>query len=675
MAKKIAVNLDLLGNEIKNFVVDVASSAPTAKKGALYYDTSVNALKYYNGTSWITLATGGDATAIAEDVTALTLRVATNEAAIAALKKLNIFSKIKVGSTEVVADTDSDTVEFSGSNITIIPDATNDKITFSLPTASTNLLGGIKVGSRLSISEGVLSADVQSDTNFTQAEKTKLAGIASGANAYVLPAATDSTLGGVKVDKAISTSSTNPVQNKVVTSYINSLSSSVSSSIAGLRGFSKVSSSVGEISASSNASTLNISASGATKLSISSGTLIISSSDTDTHWTGKNVIANSTGSQDNSSATNGSVRLNYVENSTVRSTHLIKGAGATSVTADTSGNITVSSSNTDTHWTSSLVTAGSPNATSNAVVSSNGVYLNHIENSQFRSSHKIQGSGSVSVKSDADGTITINGTDTNTTYTLSYDSSKFEIYLKDNNGNTISTIDATSFVKDGMLIDADLLTAEVTTSSLTSTVEYNGTSYTVNYGAVEKGHKYLLLAWNVQKANSSNYVGMAIDVQSLVDTYTAGAGLKLTSVTGSKEFSIDPSNLNFSGTDIKVKSGSGTTVESAITVLQTSASTQSGSINTINNWISELSLDERVEIPVASASTKTFREADDGRRIDPKTIRTYFSYGNSTLEQEIVTDISVAEDTDESMNTTVSWNGLSELDSAGTVVIYFNYLN
>ncbi len=52
------------------------------------------------------------------------------------------------------------------------------------------------------------------------ADKTKLDGIAEGANKYVLPAATTTALGGVKVDAALSSTSTNPVQNKAVNTAI-----------------------------------------------------------------------------------------------------------------------------------------------------------------------------------------------------------------------------------------------------------------------------------------------------------------------------------------------------------------------------------------------------------------------------------------------------------------------
>jgi hypothetical protein len=58
----------------------------------------------------------------------------------------------------------------------------------TLPTASATTLGGVKVGTNLSITDGVLSADAQS----------------------------------VTVDSALSTTSTNPVQNKVITSALGS---------------------------------------------------------------------------------------------------------------------------------------------------------------------------------------------------------------------------------------------------------------------------------------------------------------------------------------------------------------------------------------------------------------------------------------------------------------------
>lgn len=58
---------------------------------------------------------------------------------------------------------------------------------YSLPTASSTVLGGVKIGSRISISSGVISADVQSDNNFTTTLLNKLNGIEAGANNYSHP--------------------------------------------------------------------------------------------------------------------------------------------------------------------------------------------------------------------------------------------------------------------------------------------------------------------------------------------------------------------------------------------------------------------------------------------------------------------------------------------------------
>lgn len=56
---------------------------------------------------------------------------------------------------------------------------------YSLPTASSSTLGGVKIGSRITMANGVISADLQTDNNFTSSDKTKLDGIASGAEVNV----------------------------------------------------------------------------------------------------------------------------------------------------------------------------------------------------------------------------------------------------------------------------------------------------------------------------------------------------------------------------------------------------------------------------------------------------------------------------------------------------------
>ncbi|MDR0742321.1 MAG: hypothetical protein LBE98_02555 [Puniceicoccales bacterium] len=100
-----------------------------------------------------------------------------------------------------------------GDNLTITDGVLSaDDQSYTLPTASTNTLGGVKVGNNLTIANGVLSADDQSYTLPTASTNT-LGGIKVGNNltitdgvlsaddqSYTLPIATANALGGIKPD-------------------------------------------------------------------------------------------------------------------------------------------------------------------------------------------------------------------------------------------------------------------------------------------------------------------------------------------------------------------------------------------------------------------------------------------------------------------------------------------
>tara|TARA_R110000822_G_scaffold104748_2_gene231865 strand:- start:678 stop:2627 length:1950 start_codon:yes stop_codon:yes gene_type:complete len=64
---------------------------------------------------------------------------------------------------------------------------------YSLPTASSSTKGGVKIGSRITIASGVISADIQTANDFTNTLKTKLDGIAASADAYGSWTASDGT--------------------------------------------------------------------------------------------------------------------------------------------------------------------------------------------------------------------------------------------------------------------------------------------------------------------------------------------------------------------------------------------------------------------------------------------------------------------------------------------------
>lgn len=99
----------------------------------------------------------------------------------------------------------------------------------------------------------------------------------------------------------------------------------------------------------------------------------------------------------------GDLILTYGDNNT--KSYGFIGDGATSVTSDSSGNVTISS--TDTHYNSSTAVAATNDGTSNAAASNGSVYINHIENGVIASTHNISGYGGTVVTSDASGNIVV----------------------------------------------------------------------------------------------------------------------------------------------------------------------------------------------------------------------------------------------------------------------------
>ena len=136
----------------------------------------------------------------------------------------NAFSNVLVGETTIAADSKTDTLEFvGGTNITITPDATNDKVTIAT-SAQANVIETVKVnGTALTVTSKAVNVTVptaltdltndgnfvtdasyvHTDNNFTDSLLTKLNGIETGATKTT-------------IDSAMSDSSTNPVQNKVI---------------------------------------------------------------------------------------------------------------------------------------------------------------------------------------------------------------------------------------------------------------------------------------------------------------------------------------------------------------------------------------------------------------------------------------------------------------------------
>ena len=167
------VNGKALNADVTLSASDVGADASGAANTAL-----TNAKTYTN--ERITAMVGDDT--VANQISSAVATKADTSHTHSAYVNQNAFSKVKVGETTVTADTATDTLTLAGSNVTLTPDATNDKVTI-----------------------GITKANVVAALGYT-------------------PPTADTK---VTVDTALSSTSTNPVQNKVVNAAISNLNTLV----------------------------------------------------------------------------------------------------------------------------------------------------------------------------------------------------------------------------------------------------------------------------------------------------------------------------------------------------------------------------------------------------------------------------------------------------------------
>ena len=126
-----------------------------------------------------------------------TIGAASSEHTHSSYVNQNAFSNVKIGDSTISADNATDTLTLTaGTNVTLTPDATNDKVTITAKDTT--------YSAATTSAAGLMSAT----------DKTKLDGIATGANKTT-------------VDSDLSSTSTNPVQNKVVNTAISNLNTLV----------------------------------------------------------------------------------------------------------------------------------------------------------------------------------------------------------------------------------------------------------------------------------------------------------------------------------------------------------------------------------------------------------------------------------------------------------------
>lgn len=228
---------------------------------------------------------------------------------------------------------------------------------YSLPTASSTTLGGVKVGNNLSISNGVLSGAYGTATSSTNGlmsstDKSNLdrsiydADLNTSGDTCELSFSTNAGNTATTLDFPVATTTTAGLLSKADKSKLDGIASGANkythpTYTSHASGLYKVTvDGTGHVSAATAVAKSDITALG------------IPAQDTNTHYASYTLFVSSadTNAEDANAIANGKVYLNHVENGVVKSSHLIKGTGATTVTKDSSGNIVINSTDNNTTY-------------------------------------------------------------------------------------------------------------------------------------------------------------------------------------------------------------------------------------------------------------------------------------------------------------------------------------
>ncbi len=232
---------------------------------------------------------------------------------------------------------------------------------------------------------------------------------------------------------------------------------------------------------------------------------------------------------------------------------LTSGTKVGTITINGTGTDLYAPTNTDTHYTTGLKIGASSTATANAAATNGNVYLNVLDNTTIRDSHKITGSGSVTVTSDANGVITIKGTDNNTTY------ANYKGATTAASGTAGLVPAATTATRTGFLRGDGVWTTPSNASSATYATNSGTATYSTSSGSSSKATSatsatYATTATSAGKASTATVdsAGNNINTTYLKNASVSGKVITFTKGNGST-FSITTQDID---TDTKNTAGS-----------------------------------------------------------------------------------------------------------------------
>lgn len=253
---------------------------------------------------------------------------------------------------------------------------------------------------------------------------------------------------------------------------------------------------------------------------------------------------------------------------------------------------TITTQDTDTHYTTGLKVGASATATENQPASNGSVYLNVLDNSTVRDSHKITGSGATEVTSDSSGNITIYSESqtysdaTQSVHGLMSKTDKIKLDGIASGANNYSLPTATSGTLGGVKVGSNITnssgTISLTKSNVTSALGYTPPTTNTTYSAATTSSAGLMSA-----SDKSKLDGITSSADSVSFTRNLTSGTKVGTIT-----------INGTATDLYAPTDTNTTYSAATT---SSAGLMSAADKTKLNGIATGA--NAYTLPTASSST------------------------------------------------------------------------
>jgi hypothetical protein len=208
---------------------------------------------------------------------------------------------------------------------------------------------------------------------------------------------------------------------------------------------------------------------------------------------------------------------------------------------------------------------------------------------------------------------------------ISYDKENRLIKLLGNNSAEIASIDASEFIKDGMLAGESVFMATATTQSVTikeQTKEFSGLTI---------GHHYIVFLFATSDGKTTTYSWDSLDATDIIDVYEAGQGLSLSDDKHTFSVKIDNTTETFlSLTDNGVKlSGVQDAINTAKSDIVGDAAAEYNTLGKLEDKIQDV--DKKASAAHTSVNTKT-----DGHvtvNVETKTSADGISYSAVTVAE------------------------------------------